>query len=38
VSLTVLPTINAVLNASAAMLAGFVAIRQERIATMDDRA
>ena len=33
-SLTVLPTVNAVLNASAAvaMLAGFVAIRQRRIA------
>jgi uncharacterized membrane protein YozB (DUF420 family) len=34
VSVTVLPTVNAVLNASAAvtMLAGFVAIRQRRIA------
>ena len=34
VSVTILPTINAVLNASAAlaMLAGFVAIRQRRIA------
>jgi uncharacterized membrane protein YozB (DUF420 family) len=34
VNLTVLPTVNAVLNASAAvaMLAGFVAIRQRRIA------
>jgi len=34
VSLTILPTVNAVLNASAAvaMLAGFLAIRQRRIA------
>jgi uncharacterized membrane protein YozB (DUF420 family) len=34
VSITVLPTVNAVLNASAAvaMLAGFVAIRQRRVA------
>jgi putative membrane protein len=34
VTLTVLPTVNAVLNASAAlaMLAGFVAIRQRRVA------